>query len=76
MLIGLGVIGTILNFRLYLWDLIKSKDLMVYGLLLSWALIMFTSDSFDDAAAMLPLVLAMSIALPQNRRKFKLSIRL
>lgn len=75
MLIGLGIVGAILNVRLYLWYLIKSKNVLIYSLLLSWSLVMFTANSFDDAPAIIPLVIAMSIFFQKNKPNYQIRIK-
>ena len=74
MFIGLGLIGTFLNLRLFLGDCLKSKNTLVYGLLLTWGLIMATSNSFDDIVGVMPLILAMNIVFHHRKIKDRINL--
>lgn len=74
MLIGLGFIGTFLNLSLFLGDFLKSKSTLVYGLLLTWGLIMATSDSFDDIMGVMPMILAMSAMFRHKKIKGRINL--
>lgn len=76
MLIGIGIVGTVLNLRLFLVDVLKNRTSLTCGLLLAWAIIMFTSNSFDEITALIPMVLMMNISLvPESfTKKIKLAL--
>lgn len=59
MLLGIGIIGGILNLRLFFFDAIKSKNWFVYALLLVWGILMFSSASFDELSSLNIMVLIM-----------------
>lgn len=74
MLIGLGGLGTFLNLRIFLGKCLKSKNTLVYGLLLTWGLIMATSNSFDDIIGVMPMILAMSMEFRHREKKSRVGL--
>lgn len=61
----LGIIGVLLNFNIVLFPLLKKqqgkRDLRIFGLILTIAVIMLTSAAFDNLSSLLPLTFALSI---------------
>lgn len=78
MLISIGVVGTILNLRLFFFDALRSRDVCIYGLLLVWGIIMFTSNAFDDLGNINLMVLIMYnvYGVKKIRMKHTISLRI
>ena len=71
MLIGMGLVGTVMNLNLFFFDAVRSKDKCVYGLLLVWGIVMFTSNAFDDLGNINLLVLIMCKVYGEKKIKMK-----
>lgn len=74
MLNGIGILGTILNLRLFFFDAIRSKNRTIYAMLLAWGIIMFTSNAFDDLGNINVMVLIMSLVYGENKIRFRHSV--